>query len=183
MTPYKARTGTKLELKHLWIIGTIGFAMDQKPQTSQKKFQSQSTLCTLVEYKSNHIYQMLDLTKKVIRVFNVKWNKEKRPADITPENEPCPKQVCMQESNQPKTSSPGKKISNSTSFHLSDPTSTFSESVIVAEESTTQHLYATRSKTLSNLLDSMAYFANTKDVDTVEPRTYDEAAKCFEWKK
>lgn len=38
MTAYKAETGNKLELKHLWIISTTGFTIDQKPQTNWKKF-------------------------------------------------------------------------------------------------------------------------------------------------
>lgn len=66
MTPYKVGTGVKSKLKHLWVIGTTGFAMNQKLQTGWKKFQSRSTLCTLLGYKSDHIYRMLNPAKKII---------------------------------------------------------------------------------------------------------------------
>lgn len=72
MAPYKAGTGVKPKLKHFWVIGTTGFAIDHKPSIGWRKFKSQSTLCTLFEYEGDHIYCMLDPTKKIIRVSNVK---------------------------------------------------------------------------------------------------------------
>lgn len=97
MTSYETGTGIKLELKHFQVISITDFAMDWKPQTGFKKFQPRSTLCILAEYEDNHIYWMLDSTKKVIRVSNVKWNKKKRLADTTPGDEPCSKRACIQE--------------------------------------------------------------------------------------
>ena len=137
---------------------------------------------------------MLDPNKKVIWVSNVRWNKKKHPANTTPEEESCPKRVCLQKSNQPKASSQRENTGDSISFHPPDPASdpvsdpaldlasAPSESVTPPEEPTAEHLYATRSKTQSDPLGSMACFANAKDIDIAESKTYNKAAKCFEWK-
>lgn len=125
---------------------------------------------------------MLDPAKKIIRVSSVRWNKEKCPANTTPEDEPCPKQICLQEFDQPKTSRLGEKTSNGTSFHLPDPAPISPEPTTLIEKPTTQHPYATRSKTQSHSLESMACLANAKDINIAEPKTYNEAVKYFEWK-
>lgn len=117
---------------------------------------------------------MLDPTRKVIRVFNIKWNKEKCPADTTPENKPCSKRMCIQEPNQPKASSAGEKTINCTSF------SSLVSAIKPIKEPIIQHSYATRFKTQSDTLSLIACLANTKNINIAKPKTYNKAAKCFE---
>lgn len=184
MTPYEAGTGMKPELKQLRIIGTTGYAMVRKPQTGWKKFQSRSTLCTLLGYEGDHIYRMLNPERKIIRASSIQWNKEKRsrPTDVTwMENEPCSKRICTDSLLHPKVCSPRERISDSTDLCVSNPEP--------ADLKSTGTQYQTRAQTTkakessSESLGLMACLANAQDVDIAEPKTYNEAAKCFDWKK
>lgn len=172
------------------MIGTTGYAMIRKPQTGWKKFQSRSNLCTLLGYEGDHIYRMLNSTGKVIRASSVKWNKEKKPANTAPECEPGSKRVCLQESTvRQNMSTPGENENDCTKPCLPDSEPVSSSFQILDQPLETQ-LRQTRAQTkakqlLSNdSLGLMACLANVpEDTDIAEPKTYNEAAKCFDWKK